>query len=915
MALPDFTPEVPPRLHAFLERVFGGWRVRHIIWSISIIGVTVMAFAVGSVWQMERARSQQEFTEEVQRLTQHVRKTIRQQRDLMRQSVSWVDAISGELPSQPVLWRQIDVAWVPEQSWSAAALADLLDLSPEDAQVVMSCLQLRAASTVWGGLCSVPQPHGAQRIYLAEHIESASRAWVLSRVSDGAWTEELSHVPKHWQMSVSLVHLSDDLLIWPPKVKSGVWQATVPVFQSDEDLALRVSARERPLDGLDWVTRHAGGWVAVAISLIFTLAAMQGYLMLISARRRARGETQRIDAHLQSVRARSYYVMDTAADAIIMADSQGLITWCNRATTSIFGRTSEELSGQPVGVILPALAQLDLMAWFERQGVSGRVVGFDTEGQRAEGTAFPVALSASCTDIDGELIYIFIVRDTTDAKWAEQELTLRNHALASSSSGVVIVSMMWPNQPVIYANKGFADMTGYDVQEIMGQNLRVLHKHDTDQPELERLRQAIRQGDHCQVVLRNSRKNGSLFHSKVSVSPVRNAEGVLTHYIGIQADITDRVAAEQVLHLRTERLNAVFDLSPDGFVVLDRHGEVTIVNPAFERMTGMCAADLMGQSRDLFEAQLMSLCQSVEVEEGPDGSDSPEDVGVSAQRELLHLHTPCTRVLSRRVRHGGHHHEVVMYFRDVTHEREVDRMKSEFLAMAAHELRTPMVSIFGFTALLMNRPFSPERQKDMLTTIHRQASLLINLINELLDLARIESRRGKDFKRERQTLQPIIHQVLESLLVHNDERQVRHELPVAPIWVAVDREKLSLVLTNVLSNAYKYSPGGGEIALDVVWRAGQAGEECGIRVQDHGLGMSEDQVARVFDRFFRADTSGKIPGTGLGMTIVKEIIELHGGEVRVSSVLGKGTTVTLWLPVNTAQGPRDTSYDDAALAV
>lgn len=168
MALPDFTPEAPSRFHEFLERVFGGWRVRHILWSIGIIGATVMAFAVGSVWQMERARSQQEFTEEVKRLTQHVRETIRQQRGLMRQSVSWAHAISGGLPSQPVLWRQVGVAWVPQESWSTAALAQVLALSPADAQVVMGCLQLRAASTVWGGLCSVPQPDGMQRIYLAE---------------------------------------------------------------------------------------------------------------------------------------------------------------------------------------------------------------------------------------------------------------------------------------------------------------------------------------------------------------------------------------------------------------------------------------------------------------------------------------------------------------------------------------------------------------------------------------------------------------------------------------------------------------------------------------------------------------------------------------------------------------------------
>jgi signal transduction histidine kinase len=133
--------------------------------------------------------------------------------------------------------------------------------------------------------------------------------------------------------------------------------------------------------------------------------------------------------------------------------------------------------------------------------------------------------------------------------------------------------------------------------------------------------------------------------------------------------------------------------------------------------------------------------------------------------------------------------------------------------------------------------------------------------------------------------------------VHNDERKVKLSLPGSPIRVDVDADKLSLALTNVLSNAYKYSPQGGEIELDIVWRDREGRPECGIRVTDHGMGMSSEQLSRVFERFFRADTSGNIPGTGLGMTIVKEIIELHGGQVVLSSQEGQGTTVVLWLPV------------------
>lgn len=173
MTLADFTPESPTRFQELLERIFGRWRVSHVLWSIGLIGAMVMTFSVGAVWRMERARSEREFTEEVSRLSQHVLEAVTLQRSVMRQAVSLAQAISGDLPSKPVLWRQVGVAWVPKPSWSPTALAEVLSLSVPDAQLVMACLQRRAASTAWGGLCSVPQADGTQRIYLAERSGGA----------------------------------------------------------------------------------------------------------------------------------------------------------------------------------------------------------------------------------------------------------------------------------------------------------------------------------------------------------------------------------------------------------------------------------------------------------------------------------------------------------------------------------------------------------------------------------------------------------------------------------------------------------------------------------------------------------------------------------------------------------------------
>jgi signal transduction histidine kinase len=184
---------------------------------------------------------------------------------------------------------------------------------------------------------------------------------------------------------------------------------------------------------------------------------------------------------------------------------------------------------------------------------------------------------------------------------------------------------------------------------------------------------------------------------------------------------------------------------------------------------------------------------------------------------------------------------------------------------------------------------------------------MMSIINELLDLARIEARHGTDF----QIVKVDVAELLQEIVAGFKPPEGRVVTPLhrfeQPAWVKADRKKLIQAVLNVLSNAYKYSPGGEVVELDMVQVATGADSPLesgaaalGIRIVDHGLGMTPEQLARVFERFYRADTSGKIPGTGLGMSIVQEIVNLHGGKVNVASTAGLGTTVTIWLPASGA---------------
>jgi PAS domain S-box-containing protein len=901
---PAYVPQVLFHTLDVLEGWTQGAKPWRAMSMIALIGLVSTALAVTALWTSDQRRDQQDFEALSQQVAAQMSDRLSYRRwQLGHASERWVQ---GETP--------------PSMMGGGFEPGHLLSIkrNAPAVQEVMGWLHLAEASK--SALQRFWQVEVAALSAFDEPLLSAALVDVHGRLHwlmvHAAKAQTPSGDPQGWVVAVI-----DDASFMPATTQVVGWSLKARLATANEPAhaMLRFSAPLSPahaefgpvlmLDGepldqgwADVLTRHAGPVIAGMSGLLATLATLYGFVMLISIKQRAQAMAKRSTVALQRSESRNRAVVDTAPDAIITVDDEARVLWCNQATVSIFGRTLEELQGKPMWDVLPALKGQVMAEWFHNHGISNRVLSYETHGCRAEGTEFPIVVSASRAEIDNEAINTFIVRDTTDAKWAERELLLRERALESSADAVIITDMNLPGQPMIFANAAFERITGYAVYDALGTNCRFLQREDTDQIGVQTMRAAMEQGRACQVVLRNYRKDGTLFWNELTISPVRDMEDKITHYVGIASDITDRMAAEQVLHLRTERLNAVFDLSPDGFVVLDKRGELSIVNPAFERMTGLNAGDLVGQSLHAFEERLMSLCTSVEKDEPggrpgvpalPDGDGSL----ASGPRELLYLHSPSPRTLLRRVRHGGHDNETVMYFRDITHELEVDRMKSEFLSMAAHELRTPMASIFGFTELLLKRKFDDARRQDMLSTIHRQASILINLVNELLDLARIESRRGKDFKRQHHILQPLIETTNHALLVHNDERKVKLSLPGSPIRVDVDADKLSLALTNVLSNAYKYSPQGGEIELDIVWRDREGRPECGIRVTDHGMGMSSEQLSRVFERFFRADTSGNIPGTGLGMTIVKEIIELHGGQVVLSSQEGQGTTVVLWLPV------------------
>jgi PAS domain S-box-containing protein len=380
---------------------------------------------------------------------------------------------------------------------------------------------------------------------------------------------------------------------------------------------------------------------------------------------------------------------------------------------------------------------------------------------------------------------------------------------------------------------------------------------------------------------------------------------------GSHTDISEMKIAEAIIMDRTQQLDAIFALSPDGFVSFDQNYHFKYANPAFYQLTNLDAEKLNAVSEDEFSKQLAQQCKdnarfvgvaalraklSLAHNKATDNAMSREDI----DGQVIELATAGNRLLevSLRLSKAPTVTEI-LYVRDVTYEVEVSRIKSEFLSTAAHELRTPMSSIFGYSELLLSRQFDTEQQRNFHQIIHKQAALVSEILNELLDLQRIESRRGKDFVFAKLDIGQLISETIAMYKVPADRGAPLVSLPANSCFVKADRSKMIQVINNVLSNAYKYSPNGGDVEIEV----SENGERTdagfiGIKIKDHGMGLTPEQLARVCERFYRADSSGAVPGTGLGMSIVKEIVELHNGHVEMASQHGKGTVVTLWLPID-----------------
>ena len=365
-------------------------------------------------------------------------------------------------------------------------------------------------------------------------------------------------------------------------------------------------------------------------------------------------------------------------------------------------------------------------------------------------------------------------------------------------------------------------------------------------------------------------------------------------------DITARVQAEEEILTEKRRTEAIIEHMADGLIMIDKDVNLLSINPAGRRMLGIGSLDVIGTRID--QQGSPSSLRALIRKTGSLKTTSIDHDGTGITQHVINLDPPLSHTLevfSSWVKDSNNQLlGKVLVLHDITRERELVQAKDNFISTVSHELRTPVFSIQGFLELILNDKVpDPKKRKRFLELSYEQCKHLRFLLDELLDISRIES--GKlIIQKEEISIAGVINRVVEYLQTRAIEKGLDLHANVPPNLPLIegDGERLEQVISNLVDNAIKFTPEGGKITI-----IGNVDEkDLLVQVIDTGIGIPADEVSELFQMFYQVDSSSsrEIGGTGLGLYISKQLIEMHGGQIWVESVPGRGSNFSFTIPLS-----------------
>lgn len=615
-------------------------------------------------------------------------------------------------------------------------------------------------------------------------------------------------------------------------------------------------------------------------------------------------EREVVEHRLSEERLRT--IFQTSPDAVVISRVEdGLVLEVNEGFTQMTGYSRSDAIGY---------TSVDLQLWHnqeERQKMlnaltsHGFVENFELELQRRDGSLTTVLLSARYIDFEGEQQLLSVVRDIGDWKETRARLHLLSNAVEQTGEGISITSLAGT---ILFTNKAFAAMHSYQVEEIVGRHISVLHRAEQMPGVESALRCTVQHGEFAGEVM-HARRNGSIFPGLIHFSLLRDEKDASIGIIGTLRDISELKTAEARLLESEAHYRAIVEDQTELICRFLPNGVLTFVNDAYCRYFGKTRQELVGYSfipLILEEDQAQELANLALI--------SPQNPIATVQRRVLFANgiTRWQEWSDRGIFDDqGRIIEFQAVGRDITEQRLLEEdlrharraaeaaslAKSAFLANMSHEVRTPLNAIIGFAELLKDGSVGSvnSEQQDYLAEILQGGHRLLDLITDILDLSHLEVDQTQIDLGD-VDLGLLLSDELETLSEMARQRQISVQMEIDKTIGTIESDEriLRKVVAGLLENALKFTPPGGNVGVNLA----RYGDEVSVTVWDTGIGISEEQKKRLFVPFQQGDSSisKEYQGIGLGLVLCKRFLELLDGRIEVESSVNAGSRMTFFIP-------------------
>ena len=664
--------------------------------------------------------------------------------------------------------------------------------------------------------------------------------------------------------------------------------------------------------------------------------------------RRLSHSLARRDAAADEVAARLRALMDTAPDtALLVTDADGTITEFNEAAERLLGWSADEVAGKPAAVLFGEPDWKDLLAKLARRSVRQLGLATDTVLRRHDGGTIPVRMHVRPLRDEAGVSRGFLaaLRDASERVELQRRLDAAELRLRAVLDALPQAAAWVRGGRVAYANPALARVVGLEPATLLDVSFTDWVATRDVLTVRDRL-DAVERGDAQAAMVRFAPAGGGLVAARIFRAEV---EGGPAAVVLLDDDTADARLADE-LSRSEQRLDAALEAMSDGVLIVEDRADdsfVRFVNGAFLDRFGLSGSDVLGTTEDdllrrlrergggaeevaafLAASRGAALRDTVTL-----ARDEPGDLDLFATplcdrrgdvigrvawlrsaseggdgRAGLHGRAEALESASRRIDEANAALEIRAREIERAHRERVrlDEMKSQLLANVAHELQTPLVSIRGYTEMILRGRLGPvtDEQRKGLDLSLRNVDRLIGMIDGLLEFARMEREVG-EMRPTAFRFADLLEECARVLAPRVDEKGLKWTARVEDpeLVVHADREKIQQVLLNVLGNAVKFNRDGGAIEVDVRRRPDGFAV---VKVRDTGIGIAKDDVDRIFDRFYRSpETPEGEPGTGLGLSIARNLLRLHGCTIRADSELGRGSTFTFTLPLDDGDSATD----------